>query len=222
MKDKQPRIPLHFSVHPEAEMKKRAQAFYDEMKKRRSVRDFSTRPVDREVIETCIRAAGTAPSGANQQPWYFSVVSDAAVKKEIRTAAEKVEANFYTAKGTKAWVKDLEHLGTVPKKPFLEEAPFLIPIFSRIHGWSPGGEKIKHYYVLESVGIATGILITGLHHAGLATLTYTPANMRFLNRILQRPSNEKPFMILVVGYPSETSTVPDLEKKSLDEIADFF
>ena len=221
MKDEKSRIPLDFTPYPESEMNAKALAFYDTMKRRRSVRDFSAKPVSREIIENCLKAAGTAPSGANQQPWYFAAVSDPVVKKEIRKAAEKVEAEFYTAKGTKTWVKDLEHLGTGPSKPFLEDAPFLIPIFSRIHGWSSEGEKIKHYYVLESVGIATGMLITSLHHAGLATLTYTPANMRFLNRILQRPANEKPFMILVVGYPSETALVPDLDKKSLDEIAGF-
>ncbi len=204
-----------------AEMKKRASAFYAEMARRRTVRDFSDEPVDRDVIENCLRAAGTAPSGANQQPWTFVVVSDPAVKKRIRREAEKVEKAFYSKEATQGWVKDLKHLGTVPRKPFLEEAPYLIVIFSRRYGLLPDGGKQKHYYVLESVGIATGMLITALHHAGLVSLTYTPANMRFLNPMLSRPENEKAFMILVTGYPAENARVPLLEKKALEEIAVF-
>jgi iodotyrosine deiodinase len=195
--------------------------FYAKMSQRRTVRDFSDQPVDRSIIENCLRAAATAPSGANQQPWRFVVVSDPAVKRQIRTAAEKLEAEFYSKEATKNWVKELEHLGTIPSKPFLEKAPFLIVVFSQLYGYSPSGEKKKHYYVSESVGISTGMLITGLHHAGLASLTYTPVNMRFLNKILERPSNEKPFMILVVGYPSENAQVPAIEKKSLEGIAEF-
>ncbi len=204
-----------------AEMKKRAFDFYSEMRRRRSVRDFSDQPVDRSIIENCLKAASTAPSGANQQPWRFIVVSDPVVKKKIRSEAEKIESEFYSNKSTKKWVKELEHLGTIPSKPFLETAPFLIIIFSQLYGHSPSGDKKKYYYVSESVGIATGILITGLHHAGLASLTYTPVKMRFLNRILGRPSNEKPFMILVVGYPSENTLVPVIQKKSLEGIAEF-
>ncbi len=206
---------------PEAEMKRRALEFFAEMMRRRTVRNFSDQPVDRNIIEICLRAASTAPSGANQQPWSFIVVSDHAVKRQIREAAEKIEKEFYSKKATKKWVNALEHLGTVPSKPFLETAPYLIAIFSQLYSYSASGEKKKHYYVSESVGIATGMLITGLHHAGLVSLTYTPSNMRFLNKILSRPSNEKPFMILVVGYPSEDALVPAIQKKSLEDIAEF-
>jgi len=215
-------LPLtDYCEYPEAEMKRRASEFHTEMKRRRTVRDFSDRPVDRSIIDTCLRTASTAPSGANQQPWSFVVVSDPVVKRQIREAAEEVEQEFYSKEGNKKWVKALKHLGTAPCKPFLEEAPYLIAVFSLLHGRSASGEKKKHYYVSESVGIATGILITALHHAGLALLTYTPGRMRFLNKILSRPSNEKPFMILVVGYPSEDAVVPALQKKSLEDIAEF-
>jgi len=210
-----------YCKYPEAEMKKRALDFYAEMRRRRTVRHFSDQPVDRSIIENCLRAASTAPSGANQQPWSFIVVSDQAVKRQIREAAEKIEKEFYSKEATKKWVNALEHLGTIPSKPFLETAPYLIAIFSQLYGYSASGEKTKHYYVSESVGIATGMLVTGLHHAGLVSLTYTPVNMRFLNKILARPSNEKPFMILVVGYPSENALVPAIQKKSLENIAEF-
>ena len=176
---------------PETEMKKRASEFYTEMKRRRTVRNFSDQPVDRGIIENCLRAAATAPSGANQQPWTFVAVSDPGIKKQIREAAEKIEKEFYSKEATRKWVKDLEHLGTTPSKPFLETAPWLIAVFSQLYGYSANGVKKKHYYVSESMGIATGMLITGLHHAGLVSLTYTPSNMRFLNKILSRPSNEK-------------------------------
>ena len=191
------------------------------MKTRRSVRNFSDEPVEREIIENCIKAASTAPSGANHQPWKFVVVSDPKVKKEIREAAESIEEDFYTRDSTKKWVNDLQDLGTVPKKPFLEKAPYLIVVFSESYGVTETGEKQKHYYVQESVGIATGILIIALHLTGLATLTYTPAKMRFLSRILFRPDNEKPFMIIVTGYPAANATVPDINKKSLTEISHF-
>ena len=207
--------------YPEAEMKKRALDFYGEMRRRRTVRSFSDQAVDRSVIENCLRAAGTAPSGANQQPWRFVVVSDQSVKKRIREAAEEIEKKFYSQEATKKWVHALGDLGTVPVKPFLEDAPYLIVIFSQLYGYSANGEKTKHYYVSESVGIATGMLITALHHAGLASLTYTPANMRFLNKILARPENEKPFLILVVGYPLEDVVVPAIQKKPLEDIAEF-
>lgn len=206
---------------PETEMKTRAETFYAEMKRRRTVREFSNEPVDRSVIENCLRTAGTAPSGANQQPWRFIVVSDHEIKQQIRKAAEKIEADFYNKDTTKTWRNALKKLKTGPKKPFLETAPYLIVIFSQLYGVSADDEKIKHYYVNESVGISTGILITALHHAGLVTLTYTPANMRFLNKILLRPSNEKPFMILVAGYPSKDVRVPAIQKKSLEDISVF-
>lgn len=210
-----------YTEYPEDEMKRRASEFYAEMKRRRTVRHFSDRPVNRGIIDNCLRAASTAPSGANQQPWTFIVVSDLNLKRQIRKAAEKVEHEFYSRDGSKNWVKALDHLGTVPSKPFLETAPYLIAIFSQLYGYSADGQKQKHYYVSESVGIATGILITALHHSGLVSLTYTPSKMRFLNRILSRPSNEKPFMILVVGYPSEDAVVPAIQKKSLEDITAF-
>ena len=206
---------------PEAEMKKRASAFHSKMRGRRTVREFSDQSIDRLVIEDCLRAGATAPSGANQQPWQFVVVSDPAVKRQIRESAEKIEKDFYSKKSTLHWRDVLKHLKTGPSKPFLETAPYLIVIFSQSYSFSAKGEKIKHYYVTESVGIATGMLITALHHAGLATLTYTPVTMKFLNKILSRPSNEKPFMILVVGYPSESALVPTIKKKKLADISVF-
>ena len=212
---------IDYCEYPEAEMKRRASEFYKEMVRRRTVRHFSDRPVDRSIIEDCLRTASTAPSGANQQPWSFIVVSDLSVKRRIREAAETVEQEFYSKEATKKWVKALDHLGTGPSKPFLEIAPYLIAIFSQLYTYSPSGEKRKHYYVSESVGIATGMLITALHHAGLVSQTYTPSRMRFLNKILSRPLNEKPFMILVVGYPSEDAVVPAIQRKSIEDIAVF-
>jgi len=215
-------VPLsEFREYPVAEMKRRAEAFYAEMRRRRTVREFSDRVVDRGVIEDCVRTAGTAPSGANQQPWTFVVVSDPAVKRRIREGAEEAEKRFYTKASTETWREALEHLGTVPSKPFLETAPYLIAIFSQRYNLGPNAEKIKHYYPTESIGIATGMLITALHHAGLATLTYTPADMRFLNKILARPENERAFMIVVAGYPAEGARVPAIEKKPLEEISVF-
>lgn len=210
-----------FEEYPVKEMKQRARDFYDEIKRRRTVRDFSDRPVPREVIEDCIRSAGTAPNGANMQPWHFAVVSDPAVKKEIREAAEKEEREFYERRATDEWLDALEPLGTDPSKPFLEEAPYLIAIFEKRYGLNKEQEKIRHYYVKESVGIATGMLVTAVHHAGLVSLTHTPSPMGFLNEILDRPENERPFLLLVVGYPKEGVEVPDINKKSLDEISSF-
>lgn len=203
------------------EMKERAQAFYKELSRRRTVRDFSDRPVPRTVIEDCIQAAGTAPNGANMQPWHFVVVEDQDIKKEIRLAAEKEEQEFYERRATDEWLEALKPLGTNPDKPFLEQAPYLIAIFEKRYGFNEEGEKTKYYYVKESVGIATGILITAIHHAGLVSLTHTPSPMGFLNEILDRPENERPFLLLVVGYPKEGVKVPDISKKSLDEIATF-
>lgn len=207
-----------FPVH---EMRKRARSFYEEMSRRRTVRDFSDRPVPKEIIEDCLRAAGTAPNGANQQPWHFTVVSDPEVKKEIRLAAEEEEQEFYEHRATEEWLEALAPLGTDAEKPFLEEAPYLIAIFSQSYGIDEHGEKQTHYYVKESVGIATGMLITAIHKAGLASLTHTPSPMGFLNDILNRPGNERPFLLLVVGYPKDSVKVPDISKKSLNEIADF-
>jgi len=203
------------------EMKQRSSTFYSEMKRRRTVRQFSDRPVPRDIIEDCLCTASTAPSGANMQPWSFVVVSDHTVKRKIRDAAEKIECEFYKSDATRTWVKALGHLGTDHNKPFLEIAPYLIVIFSHLYGLLPNGQKKKHYYVTESVGIASGMLIAALHHAGLVSLTYTPSKMRFLNTILSRPKNEKPFMILVVGYPAKDTVVPEISKKTLKDIAIF-
>jgi nitroreductase len=202
-------------------MHQRAKAFYADIKRRRTVRDFSDRPVPHEIIETCLRAAGTAPNGANKQPWHFVVVSDPDLKRQIRTAAEEEERAFYEQRATPEWLEDLAPLGTDPDKPFLETAPYLIVIFAQRYGIQPDGSKRKHYYVQESVGIATGILITALHYAGLATLTHTPSPMDFLAKILKRPDHERPFLVLVVGYPAEGAMVPDIHKKALNEIATF-
>lgn len=203
------------------EMKERAKNFREELQRRRTIRTFSNKPVPREIIEECLRAAGTAPNGANMQPWHFVVVSDPNVKKQIREGAEKEEREFYERRASEEWLEALAPLGTDWHKPFLEEAPYLIVIFGLSNTILPDGEKRKNYYVIESVGIATGMLVTALHHAGLASLTHTPSPMAFLNKILQRPSNERPFLVLVVGYPAKETTVPDISKKSLDEIATF-
>jgi len=210
-----------YREYPDAEMRTRARDNYLEMNRRRTVREFSDRPVPREIIENSIRAAATAPSGANQQPWTFVAVSDPVVKRQIRTAAEKVEQKFYTGEATRKWVKELAPLGTHAGKPFLETAPYLIVIFAQRYGLTPDGSKTKHYYVQESVGIATGLLISAIHTAGLVSLTYTPANMSFLSRILRRPDNEKPFLILVTGYPSKRAVLPDISRKKLAEVATF-
>ncbi len=211
-----------YQEYPPAEMLERAKEFLNLARRRRSVRQFSSRPVPRAVIETCLLAAGTAPNGANLQPWRFVVVSDAAIKRQIRQAAEKEEHEFYTRRAPQEWLDALAPFGTDEVKPYLEIAPYLIVIFALSYGVLPDGRKVKNYYVNESVGIATGILITALHHAGLATLTHTPSPMHFLNRILQRPTNERPFLLLVVGYPAPDARVPDIGKKSLDEIATFY
>jgi iodotyrosine deiodinase len=214
-------LPLTFHEYSPSEMQQRAAEFSTEMKHRRSVRSYSERPVPLEVIESCLRTAGSAPSGANMQPWRFVVVTDPAIKHQIRLAAEEVERQFYLEKAPQEWLDALEPLGTDFSKPFLEQAPVLIAIFAQSHGIAEDGSKVSHYYVQESVGIATGFLIAALHHAGLACLTYTPSPMRFLNQILRRPVNEKPFLILVTGYPADDANVPDIEKKPLDEIATF-
>jgi len=215
-------LPLtNYREYPVDEMKQRASEFYAEMKRRKTVRQFSDRPVPRDIIEDCLCTASTAPSGANMQPWSFVIVSDDIVKRQIREAAEKVEHEFYESDSTQTWVKALDHLGTDQNKPFLKTAPYLIVIFSQIYSFLSDGRKKKHYYVTESVGIATGMLIAAVHHAGLASLTYTPSKMRFLNKILSRPSNEKPFMILVVGYPAEDTVVPAIRKKALEDSAIF-
>ncbi len=215
-------VPLDsYREYPQKQMKQRAASFRTDMQRRRSVRSFSSRPVPREVIEECLLTAGSAPSGANMQPWYFMVVSNPEQKQRIREAAEKEEYKFYHGSAGELWLDALSHLGTDYQKPFLEAAPYLIVIFSRSYGILPDGQKVKHYYVRESVGIATGLLIAAVHNAGLVTLPYTPCRMGFLNNILGRPENERPFLVLVVGYPAEHAMVPDIKKKSLDEISVF-
>ncbi|MCW8817344.1 MAG: nitroreductase family protein [Ignavibacteriaceae bacterium] len=215
-------IPLsNYTEYPVDEMLKRAQAFYEDIKRRRSVRDFSDKPVPIEIIENCIKAAGTAPSGANLQPWHFVVVSDPEIKKKIRIAAEEEEKEFYSKRAPKEWLEVLEPLGTDESKPFLETAPYLISIFYKSYEVLPDGRQVKQYYAMESTGIATGILITAIHNAGLVSLTHTPSPMNFLNEILNRPKNERPFLLLVVGYPAKDAKVPDIQKKSLKEIASF-
>jgi iodotyrosine deiodinase len=217
------RIPLpNFINYPESEMRARVVSFVAQIRTRRTIRDFSNRPVPEEVILDCIRAAATAPNGANMQPWHFVVVTDPKIKKQIREAAEVEEKEFYQHRAPQEWLDALAPLGTDENKPFLEEAPYLIVIFAQTYGVLPDGRKVKNYYVYESVGIATGILITAVHHAGLVSLTHTPSPMGFLNQILNRPPHEKPFLILVVGFPVENATVPDIGKKDLSEIVTFF
>lgn len=210
-----------YREYPVKEMKQRANSFYLEMKRRRTVRDFSPRPVPREIIENCIRSAGTAVSGANMQPWQFVVVADADIKRKIRVAAEKEERAFYEEKAPQEWLDALAPLGTDSNKPFIETAPYLIAIFQERFGVLSDGRKVKHYYAMESVGIATGLLIASIHNAGLVCLTHTPSPMGFLKEILERPRSERPFLLLVVGYPAANVKVPDIRKKDLADIATF-
>ncbi len=215
-------VPLsEYEELPVEEMRRRAAAFYRKLRKRRTVREFSTRPVPREILEHCLLTAGTAPSGANQQPWHFVVVADPVLKKRIREAAEAEEKEFYGGRAPDEWLEALAPLGTDEHKPFLEQAPYLIVIFAQNHGVRPDGSKVKHYYVTESVGIATGMLIAAVHDAGLVSLTHTPSPMGFLNEILGRPGHERAFLILVVGYPKEDARVPKITRKGLREITTF-
>jgi len=217
-----PTIPLNnYREYPVEEMRQRVQDFYADIDRRRSVRDFSDKPVPRDIIETALKAANTAPSGANLQPWHFVVVSGAETKKKIRNAAEIEEREFYEHRASAEWLEALAHLGTDPNKPFLETAPYLIAVFLQKFGELPDGRKVKHYYPVESTGLATGMLITALHQAGLATLTHTPSPMKFLNEILGRPKSERPFLLLVAGYPADDARVPDITRKSLDEFTSF-
>ena len=214
-------IPLNFNELPAKEMQQRAREFYELIKQRRTVREFSDKPIPDEIIENCLLAAGTTPNGANKQPWHFVVVKDSSIKKQIREAAEEEEREFYNRRAPEDWLEDLKPFATNEHKPFLEKAPVLIGIFSQAYHINESGEKEKHYYVKESVGIATGMLIMALHNAGLATLTHTPSPMGFLTKIMQRPAHEKPFLLLVAGYPEKDVEVPDISKKSLKEIASF-
>ena len=215
-----PFVPLSsYREYPEDEMARRARDFHAELERRRTVRHFSSRPVLWTIIEDCLRAATTAPSGANLQPWHFVVVGDPETKRRIREAAEEEERHFYRHRAPREWLDALAPLGTDEHKPFLETAPWLIAIFAQKHGRLADGRKVKHYYPNESVGLATGMLIAALHVAGLATLTHTPSPMKFLNEILGRPkSAERPFLLLVVGYPDENAMVPDIGRKPLDEV----
>jgi nitroreductase len=218
-----PRLrPLTFERLPEAESLARAEAFAARVARRRTVRDFSPEPVPRAIIERALAAAGSAPSGANQQPWHFVAVGrdDGDLRRRLRAAAEDEEREFYASRAPQAWLTALAPLGTDAEKPFLEVAPWLIAVFVQPHGVGPGGEVVKHYYATESVGLATGILITALHDAGLATLTHTPSPMGFLSKVLARPDHERPFLLIPVGYPAQHCTVPDITRKSLSDICD--
>jgi nitroreductase len=211
-------LPLEYEDRSADEMVARAAAFHDLMKRRRSVRSMSPRPVPRECIELAVRTAATAPSGANQQPWRFVIVDDQNLKREIRVAAEREERENYAARFPERWLTALSPLGVDWHKPFLEDAPFLIVVFKLSFGIDSHGDKVTHYYVSESVGIACGMLVAALHNMGLVTLTYTPNPMGFLSRILRRPHNEKPYLVLPVGYPADGVVVPDVDRKPYEEI----
>jgi nitroreductase len=215
-------VPLPgYQSYPPDEMLARAEAIAAQLARRRTVRQFSDRPVPRALIEACLRAAASAPSGANLQPWHFVAVSDPGIKRRLRAAAEAEEREFYERRAPPEWLAALEPLGTDSDKPFLEVAPWLVAVFAQRYGLLPDGRKVKHYYPLESVGIATGMLLTALHHAGLATLTHTPSPMGFLNEILGRPANEKAFLLLVTGFPAADAVVPAIARKPFDEVASF-
>lgn len=218
-------LPLEdFQEFPPEEMLVRANLFYQEIKTRHSIRDFSNRPVDRKIIDECIKAAGTAPSGANHQPWHFAVIGSPEIKKLVREKAEQEERNFYDErKAGEEWLDALKPLGTDSSKPFLETAPWLIAIFAERRGGVEKGMDRKNYYVPESVGIATGFLIAALHKAGLTSLTHTPNPMKFLNEICRRPKTDKPYILMVVGYPAEGASVPKhaIVKKSLEDITTY-
>ena len=210
---------LDFKEFSEKEMRERSKSFLDELSTRRTVRDFSNRPVSLEIIENCIKTAATAPSGANKQPWQFIIVSDSKVKQKIREAAEAEEKEFYNHRATKQWLEDLNQFGTDWHKPFLETAPYLIVVFRQIYDIKDDGSQRKNYYVNESVGIASGFLLAAFHNAGLVTLTHTPSPMNFLGKILGRPENERAFLLIPVGYPDDEAEVPEITKKSFTDIS---
>ncbi len=214
--------PLNFEELTPDEMLNASRDFRKKISRRRSVRHFSDRAVDREIIENAIKSAGSAPSGANKQPWHFAVAENPDIKKNIRKAAEAEERDFYHGRAPQSWLDDLKVFETDENKPFLETAPYLVAVFLQRNSIDADGGKHKNYYMPESVGIATGMLITALHLSGLATLTHTPSPMKFLNEIFDRPSNEKPFMLIVTGYPTKNVTVPDIERKPFQEISTFF
>lgn len=212
-------VPLEYSQMSADDSLRHSHSFFEQCARRRTVREYSDAPVPQAVIENCVRVAGTAPSGAHQQPWHFSCLRDPDVKRQIRIAAEAEEREFYESRATDEWLTALEPFGTNSEKPFLEVAPWLIAIFCQRHGVAEDGSRIKHYYPTESVGIATGLLVTAIHNAGLASLTHTPSPMGFLNQILDRPDNERAFVLLAVGYPADDVQVPDIQRKSLAEIS---
>ena len=209
---------LDHNPYPELKMIERSAAFFELMIQRRTVRDFSDRPIPIEIIQNAIQTASSAPSGANKQPWHFVIVKDPVIKKEIRVAAEKEEKEFYEHRAPDYWLEDLNQFDTDWYKPFLEIAPYLIVVFKQSYDLGKSGKR-KNYYVNESVGIASGFLLTALHNAGLVTLTHTPSPMGFLEKILKRPKNEKAVLLIPVGYPAENAKVPDLKKKSFQEVA---
>ena len=211
-------VPLDFRRRPETEQLDTSRAFLARIRLRRTVRHFSTEPVPWELVENAVAAAGSAPSGANQQPWTFVVVSDPGLKRQIRAAAEEEERRSYESRMPDEWLLALEPLGTDWRKPHLEDAPYLIVVFEQAYGLRPNGTKAKHYYVKESVGIAVGFLLVALHEAGLATLVHTPSPMTFLRDTLGRPENERPYVVVPVGFPARDATVPDIAKKPLDDI----
>lgn len=211
-------IPYEFERLEAPEMKKRSGALLEALSRRRSIRSFSTETVPRELIDQAIEIASTAPSGAHRQPWHFVVVDDSDLKKEIRQAAEQEERRSYDGRMPQQWLDALKPLGTDAIKPYLEAAPYVVVLFSETHHVEPDGAKSRNYYVYESVGIAAGLFITALHWMGLATLTHTPSPMSFLREILQRPPNERPYLLFPVGYPDEGCMVPDLQRKSLSRV----
>ena len=222
MNEKQPFIPYTTTESSSEDLIKNSEKYYQEINKRRSIRDFSDMEVPKEVIENIIKAAGSAPSGAHKQPWTFCVISNTKLKSEIRKLAEKEEYENYHGRMSDSWKEDLEHLGTDHIKEFLEVAPYLIVVFKKVYDLDEEGGKLQNYYVNESVGIAVGFLITAIHQAGLVTLTHTPSPMKFLQTALRRPKNEKAFLLLPVGYPAKDCKVPDLKRKNLDEISFWF
>lgn len=215
-------IPFKGIQYTEADMQQRSQSYFDYMDKRRSIREFSDKPVDRAIIDNIIKTASTAPSGAHKQPWTFCVVSNPELKTKIRAAAEKEEYDSYNGRMSDEWLKDLEPFGTDWNKPFLEIAPYLIIVFKKAYDFNEDGSKSKNYYVNESVGLAIGFLLAAIHNVGLVALTHTPSPMNFLQKILNRPSNERAFLLIPVGYPAEEVQVPDLERKPLEDIAVFY
>ncbi len=220
LRDGHPFVSLEWADKSPEDMAARAQELFEELDSRRSVRDFSDKPVPRELIEQAIRTASTAPSGAHRQPWTFVAISNADIKREIRIAAEKEERQSYVGgRMPEDWLEALAPLGTDWQKPFLETVPWIVVVFEQVHGFDADGNQRKHYYVKESVGIACGMFIAALHHMGLVTLTHTPSPMKFLTEILGRPSNERPFILFPIGFPADDAMVPDLRRKSLDEIA---